>query len=295
MKGAGILRSVLAACGWLPAPLAAGLGSVLGLFGYLLHGKRRRIVHVNLRLMFPQRAQIWRAGQALIHFMYFGRFIVEHGILLVASARRLRRLVHISGLEHLRAVRGKPAIIVVPHFLGLEFGAVRIGLEQPLDAGAQPQHSAAFERLVNECRSRACEDFVELDIGSLAGMRAALRRLKSGRSLFYLPDMDFGGRGKSVFLPFLGVPHVAVATTLPRLARASGAQVLFCFCRMRPLGGYSISVQAPLADYPDADDSRAMQRIHDLLEPLVRSYPAQYYLMHRRFKTQPAGLPNPYG
>ena len=295
MKSAGVLRIALAACGWLPAPLIAGFGALLGLLGYLLHGQRRRVVHANLRLMFPRRARIWRAWQAVVHFMYFGRFIVEHGILLVASGRRLRRLAKISGLEHLRALREQPVIIVVPHFLGLEFGAVRIGLEQPLDAGAQPQHSRAFEKLVNECRSRLCRDFVALDIGSVAGMRSALRRLKDGRSLYYLPDMDFGGRGRSVFLPFLDAPSVSVATTLPRLARAARAQVLFCFCRMRPLGGYSISVQPPLPDYPDSDDTQAMRRIHDLLEPLVRKYPAQYYLMHRRFKTQPAGRPDPYG
>ena len=296
MKRSRTLRIVLAACGWLPAPAAAASGALLGLFGYLLHGRRRSIVHTNLRLMFPQRSVIWRAWQAFAHFMLFGRFIVDHGMLLVASGRRLRRLAAISGLEHLRAGAGKPAIIVVPHFLGLEFGAVRIGIEQPLDAGAQPQHSAAFEQLVNECRSRLCMDFTEINTGSVSGLRTALRRLRSGRSLYYLPDMDFGGRGRSVFLPFLGAPSAAVATVLPRLARASGAQVFFCFCRMRPLGGYGISLQGPLPDYPgSADDAQAMRRIHDLMEPLVRAHPAQYYLMHRRFKTQPAGQPSPYG
>jgi KDO2-lipid IV(A) lauroyltransferase len=52
---------------------------------------------------------------------------------------------------------------------------------------------------------------------------------------------------------------------------------------------YVVSVGPPLEDFPSGDSLRDLERINALLESQVRQAPEQYWWIHRRFKTRPAG------
>jgi KDO2-lipid IV(A) lauroyltransferase len=105
--------------------------------------------------------------------------------------------------------------------------------------------------------------------------------------------MDYGEKD-AIFVPFFGVP-AATITALPRLARLSRAVVVTCVTRMLSGGqGYVMELGTPWEDFPTEDVEADTKRMNAFIEDQVRRMPDQYYWVHRRFKTRPAGEPRIY-
>lgn len=289
-------RLVIAMAGWLgylPVPVLVVLGWLCGLLFLLpLARRRRRVALTNLRLCYPQHGGWWRAWLLVRHFALLGRFVLDHAFLLSTSRRRLVRWVRLVGLENLRAVRA-PIILAVPHFLGLNHGYVRFSQEMATMGVYQPQHSKLGEAIVYKSRQRLAR--TEGISTRAPVVRLILRCLKAGQPVYYLSDMDYRGVAKHVFVPFLGMPTAATLTTLPRLARLAGAVIVPCVTRMRWWGGYEVRLGQPWQDWPSGDDTADVRRFNEFVAAEIKRSPAQYYWIHRRFKTQPQGGPAVYG
>jgi len=55
-----------------------------------------------------------------------------------------------------------------------------------------------------------------------------------------------------------------------------------------------VTVGEPWTDFPTADIVADTRRMNAWIEDAVRTMPEQYYWVHRRFKTRPAGEARPY-
>ena len=272
---------------WLPLSVLAPLGQAFGLLLYVLVWPRRRIVHINLGLCFPELDARARRVLARRHFAAMGRSMLERGLAWWASPARLRRLVRIEGLERLQALReaGKPVILLTPHFIGLDMAGTRLSMEGDFVSVYARQSNKVFDYWLHHGRSRFND---QLLLDRSAGVRASVKAMRAGRPLYYLPDLDYG-RKESIFVPFFGVP-AATITGLPRLARLAGAVVMPCVVRMLPgSAGYVLELGEPWADYPSEDVEADTLRMNRWLEGVVRTMPEQYYWVHRRFKTRPEG------
>ncbi|MDO8789575.1 MAG: lipid A biosynthesis acyltransferase [Sulfuritalea sp.] len=268
---------------WLPLPLLAALGRGLGLALYLLVGERRQVTLTNLDLCFPHLSAAEKSALARRHFAAFGRSILELGLWWWASPARIRRLVRLDGGEKLAAYKGRPTILLVPHFVGIDAGWIRLALEQGLVAIYTRQKNRVFETAMNDGRLR----FGNCALASRQeGTRKALKAMKDGRFFHYSPDMDYGPK-ESVFVPFFGV-QTATITGLARLARLTGATVIPVVTRMES-GGYVATVGEPWTDFPGADDVADAQRLNAFIEAEVLKSHEQYYWLHKRFKTRPPG------
>ena len=282
---------------WLPLPLLARLGSGFGRllfvlarlgsgFGrllFVLARSRRRIVLRNLELCFPALSAEARQQLARSHFRVLARSFLERGILWWGSAARVRRLVRVEGLEHLP--RDRPSILLAPHFVGLDAAWTRLTLERDMAGIYANQKNPFFNRLLYRARTRFGH---QIALSRQEGVREGVKAIKAGRPFYYLPDMDYGARD-SVFVPFFGVP-AATITGLPRLARLTGAAVIPCIARMLPGGaGYVITLEEPWRDFPGDDVTADTRRMNAYIEERVRAMPEQYYWVHKRFKTRPAG------
>ena len=272
---------------WLPLPVLGWLGSALGLLLYAVVGERRHVTMTNLGLCFPHLAPAERAALARRHFMAFGRSILELGLWWWASPARIRRLVRLEGGERLAAHADKPSILVVPHFVGIDAGWIRMALEYGLVAIYTRQKNRTFEAAMNGGRLR----FGNCELASRQeGTRKALKAMKAGRFFHYSPDMDYGPK-ESVFVPFFGVP-TATITGLSRLARITGATVIPVITRMEGRGWqthYVARVGEPWAAFPGADEEADARRLNAFIESEVQRSPEQYYWLHKRFKTRPPG------
>ena len=274
---------------FLPLAVLARLGAALGTLLYALARARRSVVLTNLRLCFPELSEEERRRLARRHFRAFGRSLLEHGILWWGSKEDVCALVKVEGLEHWRGITDKPVILLAPHFVGLDMGGIRLAADFKLSTVYSRQKSAAAEAIFMHGRTRFGEStlFARQD-----GIRPMIRSLKRGEPFYYLPDMDLGVRD-SVFAPFFGV-QAATITGLSRIARLAGAVIVPCVTRQLPGGGYVVQLYPAWRDFPSGDVAADARRMNAFIEARVREMPAQYYWLHKRFKTRPAGAPNPY-
>lgn len=283
----GLLRLLA----WLPAPLAAVIGSGFGTLLYLLHGPRRAVARTNIALCFPALSP--RAQQRLLrrHFRAFGRSLIDVALAWWSGPARLQRRVSFRGRHHYDAARGarRNVILLAPHFLGLEIAGVRLSLEIPLAAVFHHPRNPVLRALMWRARTRFGLKLVEYN----RSFTALVRAVKAGTALYYLPDQDAGHR-QAVFAPFFDVP-AATFTALSRLARMTDAVVIPCVAYQRPWGrGYDIVFQPPLADFPSADIAADAARMNAAIEAAIRPHPEQYFWLHKRFKTRPPGAPKLY-
>jgi len=268
---------------WLPLPLLAALGRGLGLLLYALVSERRHVTLTNLGLCFPHLSATEKSALARRHFAAFGRSILELGLWWHASPERIRRLVRLEGGEKLTAYKDKPVILLVPHFVGIDAGWIRLALEHGLVAIYTRQKNRVFESAMNGGRLR----FGNCELASRQeGTRKALKAMKGGRFFHYSPDMDYGPK-ESVFVPFFGM-QTATITGLARLAKLTGATVIPVVTRMTS-DGYVASVGEPWADFPGDDEEANARRLNSFIEAEVLKSPEQYYWLHKRFKTRPPG------
>jgi len=270
---------------WLPLPLLAAIGRGFGRLLFALGRERRRITLTNLGLCFPQMSAAEKSALAIRHFEAFGRSILERGILWWSGKERIQRLVRIEGIEHWRAMAGRPVIWLAPHFVGLDMGGVRLTTEFPLVSMYSRQKNPLVDALLLHSRTR----FGNSPMASRQdGLKPVVREMRKGLPFYYLPDMDFGARD-AVFVPFFGVP-TATVTALSRLAKITGAAVVPCVTRQLPGGaGYVATFHPAWQDFPGDDVEADTRRMNAFIECEVVKMPEQYYWLHKRFKTRPPG------
>jgi len=275
---------------WLPLSWQASLGRCFGHLLYRFGSERRHVALTNLRLCFPELDEGQRDRLARKHFIAFGRSFLERGLLWWAPPQRLRRLVRIEGFEHLERTGGKPTILLVPHFVGLDMGWTRLTLELDMVSIYANQKNLLFNAALLKGRSRFGSSTL---LSRQEGTRRALRRMRAGKPFYYLPDMDYGQRD-TIFIPFFGVP-TATITGLSRLARIAGAVVLPVVTRMQPDGqGYVVDIGAPWQNFPGPSIEADTRRMNAFIEGEVQRMPEQYLWLHKRFKTRPPGVASPY-
>lgn len=287
--GVKLLVGLVWLLSWLPFRAIAALGWVVGSLIHALPTSRRRIGQTNLRLCLPELDESARRRLLRRHFVAMVQMLLEYGYCWFASPERLRRLMRIEGLEHLRALDGRNAILMMPHFTGLDLAGLRISLETPVVSIYSRQKDAWLDEFFRTRRLRLGTGII---FSRQQGTRAVIRALREGYRLYYLPDQDFGLRD-SVFVPFFGVP-AATITGLSRMAAVADAAVLPCYPR-REAGGYTLVIEPPLAGFPSADATADAARMNAVIEAQARRQLHQYFWLHKRFKSRPPGEADFYG
>lgn len=276
---------------WLPLGVLAAIGNAAGVAAFWLIPERRKVTRINLAKCFPQMPAAERERLARAHFRMFMRSFIERSLLWWASRERVMRLMRVEGLEHIRALEGRPVILVAPHFVGIDAACTRLVCEVHMAGLYARQKDPLYDALLLHGRTRF--DPQGIAIARQDGVRPILAALRKGIPIYYAPDLDFG-RADAVFVPFFGVP-AATITGVSRLARASKAVVLPVISRILPGGqGYVVTVFPPFENFPTRDVEADTRRINAFIEAQVLRMPEQYYWVHKRFKTRPEGEPSPY-
>lgn len=285
-----MLGVLIKLAGMLPFAARRFLGARLGDAARLL-GVRRRVAMRNLMLAFPEMPEKALRKTLRRHFQLLGAVFMDECAFRSASAETLcsRARPEPGGVPEEAWIpadaKSAPVIFCVPHFVAAGLGGLRLSCVWGgrLAFHYRPLHSPFWDRFYGDLRGRHGARGIAAT--SPGAMRRCVRHLQEGGALFYLPDTDAGRRKSMVFAPFLGVRHAATNTALSRLAAITGAQVrmLAATCTA---DGYAVHVSPPLAGFPGAaaEDAR---RVNEWIGGFVRRDPAQYYWLHRRFKTRP--------
>ncbi len=272
--------------GRLPLPLLWLLGSGLGSLLYAIMGKRREVARKNISVCFSHLPQARQRALARQHFRLLGVGLITVGLNWGLAERRLLRLVTVENRELLDQAResGRNIILLAPHFLALEIGGIRLAHDYPVVSMYQTIHNEAVDFVVKRGREQYNAVLVERN----APLRSLIKMIRSGKLFYYLPDQD-AGRERGVFAPFCGVPASTVAA-IGRMAQMSSAVVLPAATYIKPFGmGYELRLFEPLAGFPTGDPVSDATIINQIVEKTIQPAPAQYFWVHKRFKTRPEG------
>ncbi|MFT7413999.1 MAG: KDO2-lipid IV(A) lauroyltransferase [Methylophagaceae bacterium] len=269
---------------YLPVKGQLMVGKGLALIMTPLMKSRKKIAQRNLELCFPELSEEQRTALLEENFRTMGMMLIETALSWWASDASLQKRVRYEGLENLEAAlaRGKGVILLTGHFTSMELGGRLIMLKNPCYVMFRELNNQLFNSVMMRARTYHSEGIVLRD-----DPRSMVRALRKNKIVWYAPDQDFG-RKMSVFAKFFGVPAATVPATA-RLVKMSDAAVIPFVPRREKNGSYTLSLSAPLTDFPSGEDVADAQVINDLLEKEVRQSPAQYLWIHRRFKTQAEG------
>lgn len=273
---------ILTICGYLPRIVMLWLGQVLGWYLHKYNNKRRTIVINNLELCFPNWPVEKRLYCARQHFRSFAQVMVDFGMLLYGSDRRIQRYVHVNGIEHWHTAVAaeRPVILLCPHMVATDMTGSTLARYYPACAMMKPMRNPYMNEHLTKGRARYG---LEL-INRANGMKALIRNLKNRIACIYIPDEDFGNRS-SISVPFFGVP-TATLTTLARISRMTEATVLPLAANLdTTTGNYHLTINPPMENFPTNDAYQDARFMNAVFESIILRAPEQYMWTLRWFKT----------
>ncbi|MDO4641424.1 MAG: lipid A biosynthesis lauroyl acyltransferase [Neisseria sp.] len=271
----------------LPFPVIQKIGAIAGRISYYAVAPRRRIGQINLAKCFPEWTQAQRDIVLKQHFEHMGKLLVEYGLYWYGDAGRLKSLVRYQDKHYLdeALAAGEKVILLYPHFTAFEMAVYALNQDVPLISMYSHQKNKALDDQILQGRHRYDNVFL---IGRTEGLRAIIKQMrKSAAPFLYLPDQDFG-RKDSVFADFFGIPTATIAG-LGRIASMTGAKVIPAIPTRQSDGTVVLRFYPAWADFPTDNAETDAQRMNDFIEARIRENPAQYYWLHKRFKTRPEG------
>ncbi|MCB6182670.1 lysophospholipid acyltransferase family protein [Leeia sp. TBRC 13508] len=283
------MRFFLVLLSWMrfiPRPILKIPAYLLGDLLFFLSGDRRRATQYNIDTAFPEKSKVERYHLVRQHFRLFVLALFDHTYIWFGSAEQLKNLVKVTGLENLP--KDQPTLWFAPHFLGLDAGGMRLVVENKMVAMYVKQKNPAFDDMLKKSRERFMP---AKPVSRQDGARALLKAFKEGYQLHYSPDQDFGSRD-AVFVPFFG-KSAATVTALPRIAQVTKTVVVPVITTMEK-DGYTVRFMPAWENYPTGNLEADTLKMNQWLEAVIREYPAQYFWLHKRYKTRPDGEKNPY-
>lgn len=273
----------------VPLPALRALGWCLGQLLYVLAVPRRKVALRNLALCFPKATVAQRSRWARETFVVFCQTWLDRSWLWFAPREVVQRRVRLQGA--LNELEGDtPTIIFAPHFYGMDAGGTALTLHTP--RAFTSIFSTHPDPAVDAWFMAGRQRFGDVRMLNRAdGVKPIISNLRKGGLLYLLSDMDFGP-GESIFVPFYGVP-TATVPSLPRFARLGRAKVIGMYTRLTPIG-YVAEITPAWEGYPSEDVEADTAQMNLRLQSYIDTMPGQYYWVHKRFKTRPAGEPSVY-
>ena len=264
------------------------LGNILGALSYYLAKKRRNVGLINLSLCFPDMSYKQKKTIIKEHFKYLCEVALEYSLLFFGSYSKIRSIVKIKNVDILdKYYLKQPVILLAPHMVGLDLGGCRLSQDYVGCSMYSQQKSSYLTRKLHKARTRFMigkpggEIFARND-----GLRPIIKNLKQHKQIFYyLLDQDFGERD-STYVPFFAHKECATVNILPRLVKLTNAVVI-------PMAVYKINNHYEIEflnawqNYPSEDLYNDIYKINQFVEYVVLKQVAQYFWLHKRFKTQP--------
>lgn len=276
---------------WVLGRLPPGLGLLLvrplGPLTYHLMSNRRKIAQRNIERCLPELDTVEQQEILKACYRSLARMLVETAWCWSASLQRLVKRTRFEGLEHLQDAEelGRGVLVLTFHTTCLEMGGFMLADKTRASGIYRPLNDPVIEWYQNRGRLRLADQLIKKN-----NPRQAIRILNKGGVVWYAPDQDFGA-DQTEFAPFFGIQASTLLATR-RFPALTGCAVVPMFPRYdEDSGMYVMTVYPALDDFPSDDVLADLTRINAIMERQVRKVPEQYWWIHRRFKTRPAGEP----
>ncbi len=275
----------------LPRGFLLAIGRGLGTFVWKVVGFRRKVVLDNMHHAFGGEMDEQELRE-LAHAFYrnLGMTLMEFLAFPGLKKDDFIDLVEIRNKEHYTRLvaEGGGALLVSGHFGNWEMMGARVAAEgQKVSFIVKEQTNSRVDRIQNDIRHRAGIGTIRAGGSSIREMIRALRR---GELIGLVGDQDAGPEG--YFTDFLG-RQASVFRGTAYFAWKLKVPIITGFIFRQPDGRHIMEVDPPFAAEPDWDEETAVARLTEIhvarLEAAIRKAPEQYFWLHRRWKTRPAG------
>lgn len=250
--------------------------------------EQRSSCETNLQLCFPQQDEATRTHLAKSSLIEMGKTITEIGPLWFWEKERVLNMVmQVSGQAHLRnaIAQGKGVLLAAPHLGSWEMMGPYFSALYPMTIMYRPPRMQAIDATMRQARERFG---AKLAPTTLQGVRTLYKALGKGELVAILPDQD-PRDGGGLFAPFFGVQAYTM-TLLARLAKKSGAPILFCYAERLPRGkGFHLHLMLAEWDATQCDIQQNIEQINAGVEQCIMQCPQQYQWSYKRFRTRPDG------
>jgi len=281
-----LTRIVLSTLAVLPLPLANALARIYVHILDLAVPRLRRIAMRNLEMAGLAGQEHITAGV----YKSIARLMVTFARMPRMNANNISRWIRYDGLENFTSAmaRGKGVLVATAHLGNWELSAfAHAWMTAPMNIVVRPLDNLKIDALVEHRRALSGNHIIEKKDAA----RGILRALAAGEAVGILIDQNTMP-DQGVFIDFFGMKACA-GTAFAKLAQHSGAAVVPGFALWS-----EDERRYVLRFYPEVpitgDVAADTQRIHSVLEAIIRKYPDQWLWIHRRWKTRPAGEPPLY-
>ncbi len=281
-------KTLLYLCACLPLRTAHRLGIMLGKTLFLFSRDLRHSSEINLQLCFPNQASHLRTTLARQSLIEMGKTITEMGPLWFWNRERvLGKIKQINGQEHLdnALAKEKGVLLAIPHLGAWEVVGLYCSANYAMTSLYRPPRMETLDSTVRQARERFGATLVPTNT---QGVRGLYKALGKGALVAILPDQD-PRDGGGLFAPFFGVQAYTM-TLLARLAKKSGAPILFCYAERLPDGeGFHLHFIPAGWNATQCDIAQNTQQINAGVEQCIKQCPTQYQWSYKRFRTRPEG------
>lgn len=281
-----LVKSMSALVCLFPAKLRQKLGSLIGhVFWLLVPPKRKKLAIDNIgRSLGLDERQAYSLAKASV--VRFGPMFTEVLYMPRLNKSNIDQVVTLSGRQHLAdaLALGRGAVIATAHSGNWELLGASLAMHGfPIVAVVQRQTNAAMDSFINKYRTNA-----GMHVTYKQGVREMVKLLSAGKIIGLLMDQD--NREDGVFVEFFSRP-ASTPQGAAALGRLNNAPIVPAFIATNPDGTHTVIIHPPLlvektADRED-DIRTTTQRLTQIIESHVRSYPHDWFWLHNRWKTQP--------
>jgi KDO2-lipid IV(A) lauroyltransferase len=263
---------------------------LVGWIVVLFPNRQRRNALINISLCFPRlpaREKIRLRDRCLREF---GKTYLELARIWLRPPDEVLGLIReVRGGELLERRDGEGLIVLSPHIGAWELAGLHLAAQGPTTIFYKPQKY--LDALIVDARRRSGATLAPI---TARGIRALVRGLQNGEYAGILPDQEPRADKGAAFAPLFGIPAWTMVL-VNRLARKSGARVIFMFAQRLP-GGAGFRLHClPAPDGIDSDDDGiAAAALNRGIEQCIAICPEQYLWPYRRFRRRPVGLPKLY-
>ena len=275
----------------IPRHLIINSGKLLGLLFYSLAVPHRRLVRRNLQFCYPEYSHKDIRELSRRIFMNFGITLVEMLQCTFMSHEEVLKALHVEGEENFnKAFKSNRGIVIV----SAHMGNWEVGLHitnyygKPMLGVAAKTRYGWANILLSRSRNRLGNTIIDKK-GALPKITEGLRR---GEVIGMLIDQS--RRKHGVEVTFFGRKATA-SPAAALLALRCNSLVLPAFCVRRSDGQLTIQVKTPF-ELTRTGDLRSdiqsnTQRMIDVVEEMVRTYPDQWFWLLKPWKVH---YPNLY-
>jgi KDO2-lipid IV(A) lauroyltransferase len=275
----------------IPRGVMWKLAEILGTAWYVADVSHRRIALGNLDLAFgDEMDNEARAALCRKAFQHLARVILELPYLSVLGHDNADEFLTFKGFEHLGAAseKGKGLLIIGSHFGNWEMMAKGVSLRHRKGhMVVRPLDNPILDGLIDWVRSNTGSRTVPKKGSALR----IFRLLKQGEIVALLNDQN-AVRSEAVFVPFFG--ELASTNKAPAaIALKTGAPVIPVHNFRQPDGRYQIVAEPEIELIRTGDTEHDIEAntalFNRIIEGHIRTHPAQWLWVHKRWRTRPKG------